>query len=420
MRKKELNISRTFKVSSAVTALASAAILGVSSFGLIPTKAFDERAFCVEASRIDDPSIRTTNCQAPVPSVSPSPTVSVSSSPSATPTVTAPAPSTPAPSTVSPSPSNGAGNGFSSLSFSTPTTSSVISVAHLSVSSDGSKMFSSGKDGWLYTSSDSGTTWIKLTTPNTSIRKNVAISGDGKSILAPTISYFDRTGPIWASKDFGLTWSKTAPSGGSWASVSMTPDGRNMFVANDYGYGYYYSTDGGATWNNKNIPKPSGDTVNRYIMRIDSSDDAKKILVGDDKNLFLSTDGGTTWKNFPQLSGHQWRSVSVSGDGKTLLAAGADTTGFIATSTDDGATWMIQDQLGGAWGDTAMSYDGTKIVISKNSGSIFTSIDTGKNWIERKPVSSGQWLDVDILPDGTKIYAADNNTGKLYVGTYGP
>ena len=83
-------------------------------------------------------------------------------------------------------------------------------------------------------------------------------------------------------------------------------------------------------------------------------------------------------------------------------------------SFDSGATWaIIQNLPAGNWEDIAMSSDGSKIAICNFGEYIYTSADYGVTWTPRTLLGERNWYNVKCSADGSKLAAVDQG-GKLY------
>jgi photosystem II stability/assembly factor-like uncharacterized protein len=125
--------------------------------------------------------------------------------------------------------------------------------------------------GQIYTSADSGSTWVaQATAQNWTC---VASSSDGTKLVAAGSS-----GPIYTSQDAGVTWgsSPNSPSC-NWASVASSADGSKLVAA-----------------------------------------------AGAGGQIFISSDSGMTWT--PQAFGANWACVASSSDGTKLVAAVSDSS----------------------------------------------------------------------------------------------
>ncbi|MCA9329341.1 exo-alpha-sialidase [Candidatus Saccharibacteria bacterium] len=128
----------------------------------------------------------------------------------------------------------------------------------------------------------------------------------------------------------------------------------------------------------------------------------------------VSTDSGATWTKGQEFSETiSWTDIEASADGTKLIASevstggfvDAGTTGYIWLSTDSGATWTKQEDLGEQiWNGVASSSDGTKLSAVEASsagetgGFVYTSTDSGATWTKRITATEKSWQDVPHQP----------------------
>jgi photosystem II stability/assembly factor-like uncharacterized protein len=121
---------------------------------------------------------------------------------------------------------------------------------------DGTKLMVTTLVGTLYSSTDSGITWLKTSAP-TGNWSSATIAHDGSRVFAcEAIS-----GSIYISYNFGKTWEKTSAPSSPWYSVNSSWDGRVLVaVAGGSSPGSgpaYTSVDHGWTWHKIQVPDKS-------------------------------------------------------------------------------------------------------------------------------------------------------------------
>lgn len=145
----------------------------------------------------------------------------------------------------------------------------IPSPSDIDASADGTKLLVGGNYDYIWTSTDSGVTWLQRTSEKFRY-VSVAISGDGT-----TLGFISGSGFVQRSIDDGETWSELVSSGKrSWTDLSISSDGM-IWVASAY--------DG----------------------------------------LHISSDSGTTWKRWSSTESETWRFIDTSDDGTAMVAAPA-------------------------------------------------------------------------------------------------
>jgi photosystem II stability/assembly factor-like uncharacterized protein len=152
------------------------------------------------------------------------------------------------------------------------------------------------------------------------------------------------TSLILTTSDGGQSWTSLAlPAGvfnldGVWFSDSL-----HGWVTGSEGH-ILFTSDGGASWTSQTIP------TNSSPYGIDFADSMNGWAAGQNSSLqsgqVLSTgDGGTTWTAHTVASAYSLDAVSfpnTTSGWVTGVPAGATSGGFIAASTNAGATWVTQ------------------------------------------------------------------------------
>jgi hypothetical protein len=181
-------------------------------------------------------------------------------------------------------------------------------------SADGTRLVAGVSNGQLYTSADSGLTWV----PRESSRNwaGVASSHDGSRLVAVAGS-----GQIYTSANFGTNWTPRE-SNRAWWGVASSADGSNLlasaFLVLDTLPGRLcVSTNAGVTWTSYQ--------TNGNWNAVASSADGKKLLAINGKGLFISTNLGVTWDQTTVTD--RWSAVACSWDGANLIAASDATVG---------------------------------------------------------------------------------------------
>jgi hypothetical protein len=213
----------------------------------------------------------------------------------------------------------------------------------------------------MYLSTNAGVTWNPTGAPRSGWYSTVA-SADGTKFAAASSQ-----GGIYTSQDSGATWVRRSATG---YQVAGSADGRKLVVANANGT-IETSINGGVTWSVLTNIGGAGAIV--------CSADASRVFAAatrhDDEpsgTLYSSLDWGTTWKEL--LTIHTkivWTSLASSADGRNLMAAGnipnhitAD-IGPLYVSEDYGETWSLVPQFArGLWSSAAFSADGSKLVVA--------------------------------------------------------
>jgi uncharacterized repeat protein (TIGR02543 family) len=304
----------------------------------------------------------------------------------------------------------------------------------LAMSSDGTKIVGAVYGGQIWTSIDSGVTWLNRGAAGAESRKWIGIAVSQASDVIYGV--VDQGGGVYRSPDFGLTWYPTSAPICNYVGVA-TSGAANVSVACGGSSGEIYvnrnAGDGAAnTWT------ASSGLSNLNITDIKSSSDGSKLIASVwEGGVYTADDGTFAYVNklSSPMTGYLWSAVGINSDGTKLIATARGTPNYpygnVFTSVDSGATWVAssganganQGGLGGDWMNAAISADGStlmavafgspaKIIISRNSGATWTlqQTDTG-SFIEAAMCASGGRLTSAVY--GGKIFQTVANEATL-------
>ncbi len=253
---------------------------------------------------------------------------------------------------------------FKSMSFVEKNNSGQKNWQSIASSSDGVKLAAVVNGGYIYTSTDSGSTWVERQSSGQRDWYSIASSSDGVKLAAVV-----NGGYIYTSTDSGSTWVERQSSGQrDWYSIASSSDGVKLAAITDSIY-VYLSLDSGLNWIEKNNNTFQGRSIA-------SSSDGSILILGESSfsnhgYVYISIDGGNTWTKKMNEKNKFWLSVASSSDGTKLAAA--DRGGYIYTSSDSGATWVEQISSNSyLWSSIASSSDGTKLAAVVNGGYAYT------------------------------------------------
>lgn len=224
----------------------------------------------------------------------------------------------------------------------------------VTTSSDGRKLMAASVTG-VHLSDNGGDTWFKANLPEGDWTR-VASSNDGTRLA---VSDYSANGSVYTSNNSGITWVKRISSSTfRWQSMESSADGRIIFSGTNGG-AMYVSKDYGSTWSTV-TSLGNGDWHD-----LDVSSDGSRIITGEASgNLLTSDDGGATWKRETANGVLGWRGVTISDDGK-VMAAG-QRNGYVYTSIDSGKTWVQRsDSVSGIWYAVTSTGDGSKIIVGQ-------------------------------------------------------
>jgi hypothetical protein len=268
-------------------------------------------------------------------------------------------------------------------------------------------------------------TWRQTSAPYGSWT-SVASSADGSKLVATGL-YIPGcvNGEIYTSKNFGSSWTSNNVSDSPLYYVGSSADGAKLVAATING-SIYLSTNSGTVWIlTTNLP-----AFNQPGTSIVSSADGSKLIVAYPEGVFRSVDSGITWiSNSVTTNNLHWLFLALSADASVVVAA--DNYGYIYTSTNSGADWIQTSAPLGNWQGIASSADGKRLVAvdqgfgpgwlgnTGNAGPIYISTNAGLTWTSNN-MPSQIWIAVASSADGRMLAAAAYDTGSgapIYIST---
>jgi photosystem II stability/assembly factor-like uncharacterized protein len=275
----------------------------------------------------------------------------------------------------------------------------------VATSQDGTRLAAALTSEYIYTSADGGATWIQRATSGKRIWNGIVSSADG-SRLAGVVS----GGYIYTSTDGGATWSENTSSGSkNWWKIVSSSDGMKLAAIANNNY-ISTSDDGGATW----IERTTAGS--RAWSSIACSSDGMKLTASTNGYMYVSDDGGSAWSEITGCGSKYWMDVFSSSDGSRLIGV---TPGTIAISNNRGATWnLISPSTNEQWVEVAASSDGNYITLASWVGFIYTSSDSCATLVPHRNLGTRMWSDIASSADGTRLAAA-NDYGYIYTSTDG-
>lgn len=187
-----------------------------------------------------------------------------------------------------------------------------------------------------------------------------AVSGDGTS-ASWSLGY------IYVSSNGGTTWTQKGTNQ-YYSCIVCSPDGSTAYAA-AYAGDILKTTNYGSTWTA--LRNPGGVLpTNGAHYDIAASSDMQTVVVACNSFMYISRDGGSNFSQLPHtaISG-DWRHIRMSSDGKRMIVYRA-TSNQIWVSNDSGYTWQKKWNPSSqqAWIDLAISNDGKTMYGATTSG----------------------------------------------------
>ena len=230
-------------------------------------------------------------------------------------------------------------------------------------SADGTRLVAVA--GAVYT--NSGTTWALAFSPgspgNTQFADAVASSADGTKLVIGDNLLF--TPLIYASTNSGTSWlSVTSSPNAGWTALVSSADGNYLAAARatSTAGSIYTSTNAGVLWVSNNAPSVPWNSLA-------SSANGSNLLATASPLLFASTNAGSTWAIVPNQPGPINR-IACSTNGNVWFGISSNTD-LIYSSFNAGASWVTNTSAHTNWSAIAVSANGFRAVATTASGGIY-------------------------------------------------
>lgn len=246
-----------------------------------------------------------------------------------------------------------------------------------------------------------GQTWTTLTnTPSWGAdhQGGVAMSADGRTIIATLTSNSPFQSWVFISTNYGVAWTRTdVLSSNIFGLVVACSGDATKLLAGIANGPICFSTNSGISWYPSSIINASQNED--WASVASCADGHLMAAVVNGGKLYFSTNFGELWvpTNLPALS---WNSVCVSGDGNWVGVTGASGS-YISSSA--GASWITNKLNGQA---IACSANGTNWIIGGGVASnspVCTSSDGGVTWVTNLSTVTSFWPDAAISADGCEF-----------------
>ena len=328
-------------------------------------------------------------------------------------------------------------------------------------SADGTKLVAAASGSYIYTSTDSGETWVQRTSAGTLQWSGLACSADGSVIIASPAGQLLRlstdgganwttisaagslvwygvgcsangqtlaacsTTFVWLSTDRGVTWTQqTALGSRTWENIACSSDGTKIFTCSSTNTTIYRTIDSGANWSAVLTIQPNPGS--NYLSGIACSYDGTRIYVTTRFSIYVSTDSGTTWTRrlvkWSTTIANLFYYITCSADGMVAYAVKANET--IWKTDDGGITWRdinppsVHEQF-----QCCMTPNGMIQYVGDSEGNIRKSTDRGNSWTVTKIPNSRLIRGICCSSNGMNVAFADSSfdggTGYVWTSTDG-
>jgi hypothetical protein len=266
-----------------------------------------------------------------------------------------------------------------------------------------------GNQVGLYSSADSGATWVALDSALPAAAYDISINPADTSAVALTES------GIYRTTNGGSSWNlQTSPpsliqngfrGNGGAAFISRSPASASTIYAVICCNTVYKSTDDGVTWNTTS----GSPSLNNPLGIVADPLTAGTVYVFGNgfPSVIKSTDGGNTWNSATSgLPGNQVLAMAAGSDGSLYL----DTqNGSLYKSTNHAGSWTALTGLTGTFSPNpfSLSVSGTTVYFV-SSGNFYKSTNGGTSWTTSSAPGGGVG----------EVAASPQNASVVYVYSY--
>ena len=261
-----------------------------------------------------------------------------------------------------------------------------------------------------FISNNGGADWRKapLFSPGTVSTFSSFISSNGTFIAVAV----DGTTPqyIWTSSDSGYTWLQRTASGARvWTDIAGSSNGVNLVAVVFFGDYIYTSSDSGATWTQRataaNWRGAASDSTGQYMAAVQFGG-----------SIYTSSDYGVTWVERTAAGTRDWNGIASDSTGQYLSSVVYG--GSIWTSADYGVTWTERTTAGTRnWYTVSCSAYGNNIVAGvTGTASLWASSDFGATWSQQTGSTSGNWFGVASSANAKTILAVRDSGNEIVIG----
>lgn len=297
-------------------------------------------------------------------------------------------------------------NSFTTLTITPRTGPGNRGWTGAAMSADGTKIVAVAQSSNIYTSMDSGVTWVAQTGSGARDWKNVTMSDDGTKIAAAVTD-----GYIYTSTDSGVTWSERQGAGMQrWSDIDGSADGSVLIaVAQGSTTGrVYVSADSGSSWTQR-------ETVRDFRGAAIAANGNPMYAIEYGGYLRRSTDTGVTWTAVTTMGAANWASAVCSATCNSIIIGASSSSSF--RSIDGGATRANTGLGTSTVYAAALSDDGTKMIAAPQNSRISTSLDSGATWLAQTSIPTANWYAAAASSDASKFVIVAY-LGGIYTGSW--
>jgi len=262
----------------------------------------------------------------------------------------------------------------SGVTWTTRSTSpAMVAAKSVSSSSSGSVLaVVDGGPGYPWISKDSGFSWTRINNSQAAggitTWSLIGASSDGTKLAALITGEY-----IYESTNSGSSWTRISPNvtyKRNWSSVALASNGSLQYASETNGFIYKSSNPTSSTalaW-----PSLTSAGSRNWTSLATSTEGQIVYAAASNDFIYRSLDSGVTWTPLVSGGSRNWSSITASSDGTRIAASVRG--GYIYVSSNLGTTWTEQTNAGSkTWSSIASSADGKKLFAVEDGGTLWSS-----------------------------------------------
>lgn len=244
-------------------------------------------------------------------------------------------------------------------------------------------------NGYIYTSTDNGTSWDKQRITTASVRVNKLLKYQN-AFLAATygdgVLLSSTGGSTWQSVNTGLTDTRL---------YTIFADGAALYAGSESNGAYVFNTTS-LSWSKTSLG-------NMSVYSLTKS--GNSVLAGTWSGIYSSGNNGTSWESIPSLSaGYVY---SIASNATSVFASLGNE---LFRSTDNGNTWSkCTGIVGNSHIPTVLTYNNYVLVARMGEG-VFVSSDNGDSWTVKNEGITDLNIKLLSIDKGTIVAGLENGT----------
>jgi photosystem II stability/assembly factor-like uncharacterized protein len=247
---------------------------------------------------------------------------------------------------------------------------------------NGSTGWATAQSGIIRKTTDGGTNWVAQTSGLSVALYDISFANDQLGLIVGI------SGNILRTTNGGTDWTSITSGTTQTLREVIFVDSLKAWAVGTNGT-ILKTTNTGFNWSIQSLTP----TTTRYLRAVSFIDTLQGWAAGDGRSVYKTTDGGASWikKTVPSEADSILRGITFINSSTGWLI---DYVGIILKTTDGGESWFKQyDHLG--WYNNLLnvrSYGTGRVTACGSKGILYSSTNTGDNWVVQTSGLPSQYL----------------------------